>query len=219
MERLVLLLKQNRLGFSIALIVIFLMQGCNKRLKDELSIQKNNVTALEKEKALYRIKNGQLVTSVTYLEYDKKQLKELVLEKDKTLKEISRQFSNVKTVTKEITTTNIDAINIAYKDSAPCIYERVGEIENKWYSMYYKSNQHGLEIKELVLPDTVKIVTGTKRKWLFGKETQTLDITHSNIYINTEEVQHIEIPKNKSFIERYWIKEIGAFALGFFIAK
>ena len=48
-------------------------------------VQLANINALNKENTFYKLKNGQLVTSVEVLSYDKTQLKNSILLKDKKM--------------------------------------------------------------------------------------------------------------------------------------
>lgn len=115
--------------------------------------------------------------------------------KDKNVKELVNKFSNVKSVTKYVTNTKFDTIKLVYKDSIPCNFEKVGSDLKEWYHIAYKSNQKGVEITELSIPDSVIVVTGEKRKWFWGKRTSVTDITHANPFVETESIQHIEVVK------------------------
>lgn len=212
-------IKKNWLGFSIALIILLWAFSCNNSLRNELSMQKRNVISLNKENVSYRTKNGDLVNSVNTLQYDKTQLNDLILSNDKKLQEISDRFSKIQHLTKYITNTKFDTIKITYKDSIPFVFKKKDSIKEKWYSFKYMSDQKGLSIKDLIIPDSISIVSGIKRNWFLGKETQTIDISHSNPNIQSLNIQHIQVPKNKSFVEKYFVKELLSFALGVYIAK
>ena len=165
-----------------------LFQKCNNE-----ELQLANIEALNSQTKVYKLKNGQLVTSVENLSYTNKQLKNSNLMKDKKVKELTDKFSNVKSVTKYVTNTKFDTIKLVYQDSIPCNFERVGSDLKQWYHIAYKSNQKGVEITELSIPDSVIVATGDKRKWFWGKRTSVTDITHANPFVETESVQHIEV--------------------------
>jgi hypothetical protein len=132
--------------------------------------------------------------------------------KDKKIKELTDKFSNIKSVTRYVTNTKFDTIKLVYNDSVPCNFERIGSDYKEWYHIAYKSNQIGVEITELSIPDSVIVVTGEKRKWFWGKRTFTTDITHANPYVEPEAIQHIEIVQPKKWYDSTLFK-IG---LGFF---
>jgi hypothetical protein len=176
----------------LLIVCLLLLSQLFQKCESE-KLQLANVEALNKEAKVYKLKNGQLVTSVENLNYTNSQLKNSILMKDKKVKELVNKFSSVKSVTKYVTNTKFDTIKLVYNDSIPCEFERIGSDMKEWYHIAYKSNQKGVEITELSIPDSVIIVTGDKRKWFWGKRTSTTDITHANPFVETESVQHIEV--------------------------
>lgn len=208
--------KLANLILCVVCLVLFAMLF-NKCENEDLQLA--NVDALNSQLTSYKLKNGQLVTSAKTLSYTNAQLKNSLLGKDKTLKELMAKLAKVQSVTKFVTTTKIDTIAITYTDSIPCIFNKDGAIFHDWYSLGYKSNQKGITITELYIPDSVAIVTGTKRKWFLGKQTQTIDITHTNPFVETEAVQHIEVVAKPKWYETTIFKVGLGFLGGFLLAK
>ena len=201
----------------LGLCVILLCLLFNKCENENLQLA--NVEALNSQLTTYKLKNGQLVTSAKTLSYTNAQLKNSLLGNDKTLKQVMAKFSKVQSVTKYVTTTKLDTISITYKDSIPCIFERDEAIFHEWYSLEYNSNQKGITITALSIPDSVAIVTGTKRKWFLGKQTQTIDITHANPFVETETVQHIEVVAKPKWYETTLFKLLLGATGGYLLAK
>jgi len=186
-------INKNRIYISVLLIVcLILLSQLFQKCQSE-KVQLANVEALNSQTQVYKLKNGQLVISVENLRYTNSQLKSSLLMKDKIVKELINKFSNVKGVTKYVTNTKFDTIKLVYQDSVPCNFERIGSDLKEWYHIAYKSNQNGVEITELSIPDSVIVVTGDKRKWFWGKRTSVTDITHANPFVETESIQHIEV--------------------------
>ena len=209
----------NRVYIMILLIVcLFLLSELFQKCESE-KLQLANVEALNKEAKVYQLKNGQLVTSVENLNYTNAQLKNSILMKDKKVKELVNKFSNVKSVTKYVTNTKFDTIKLVYNDSIPCEFERIGSDMKEWYHVAYKSNQKGVEITELSIPDSVIVVTGDKRKWFWGKRTSVTDITHANPFVETESVQHIEVVKPAKWYDSTIFKIGLGFIGGMFLVK
>jgi len=157
--------------------------------------QKKNIEALQSELTTYKLKDGSIVASNKSLIFENEQLNKSLSEKDK---ELANKFSEVKTVTKIQEVLRIDTIKIVYKDSVKCNFRRVGNVKNKSYSLNYITTQKGIKLSNIVVPDTVTVITGKKRKWFLGKETETVDVLHSNVLIKTEDIKHIEnTPKKK----------------------
>jgi len=174
-------------------------------------VQLANIDSLNKELTTYELKNGQLVTSVENLVYSKEQLKKSLIMKDKKVKELTDKFSNIKSVTKFITKTKFDTITLAYKDSVPCDFEKTDSVLKEWYHIAYKSNQKGITITELSIPDSVIVASGEKRKWFWGKRTSVTDITHANPFVETESIQHVEVQAPAKWYDSTILK----IALGF----
>jgi hypothetical protein len=209
----------NRVYIMVLLIVcLFLLSQLFQKCESD-KLQLSNVEALNKEAKVYKLKNGQLVTSVENLNYTNSQLKNSILMKDKKVKELVNKFSNVKSVTKYVTNTKFDTIKLVYNDSIPCEFEKIGSDMKEWYHIAYKSNQKGVEITELSIPDSVIVVTGDKRKWFWGKRTSVTDITHANPFVQTESVQHIEVVKPAKWYDSTIFKIGLGFIGGAFLMK
>lgn len=132
---------------------------------------------------------------------------------------IVKKFTEIKTVTRYVDRIKIDTITIRYKDTIPCVFERSGAINEKEYSLTYQSNQNGLNLSNIQLHDSLLIVTGTKRKWFLGKETNTIDISHTNKYISSDQLQHIEVVPKKKFYDTNLFKFVVGFGLGVAVTK
>lgn len=186
---------------GLYVVILILASMLFAKCKNE-NLQLATIKALKSENASYRLKNGQLVTSAkSLIVSSQKQAIELI-GKTETIKQLTDKFSKVKTITKYVEKVKIDTITVVYKDSVPCMFEKSGSIANEDYSLNYKSTQKGIDITDLALEnDTVTIVNGIKKKWFWGKETITTDITNSNKLVKLGELQHIEIQPKKKFYE------------------
>lgn len=199
---------------SFAFIFTLLFQKCENE-----KVQLANVNALNAELKQYKLSDGQKAFTIETLKYNKSQLKNLVLAKDQKLREVYKKFSNVKTITKEVTTTLIDTITIAYRDTIPCVFNKQDSIIKKDYSLNYNSTQKGISINNLKIPDTLRVITGEKRKWFLGAKTPTIDITHSNPLIQVTGLQHYELNQPKRFYETTVFKFASGVLLGAWIFK
>lgn len=188
--------------FKIGLVIgiILLSNALFKKCESE-KLQLANVDALNSEAVTYKLRNGQLATSQKALVYSNSQLNDLVISKDKAISEISSKFSKVKTITKVITETKLDTIRLIYKDTIPCVFKRKGELITNEYHIDYTSTQKEFTIDYLSIPDSLTIVTGLKRKWFLGKETQTIDVIHSNKYINNGKLNYYEVVQPKKWYQ------------------
>jgi cell division protein FtsB len=212
-------INRNRIYIAVLMIVCLILLSQLFQKCESEKVQMANVDALNKQTEVYKLKNGQLVTSVENLQYTNSQLKNSLVMKDKKVKELINKFSNVKSVTKYVTNTKFDTIKLVYQDSIPCNFERIGSDLKEWYHIAYKSNQKGVEITELSIPDSVIVVTGDKRKWFWGKRTSVTDITHANPFVETESIQHIEIVQPTRWYDSTIFKLGVGFIGGIFLMK
>jgi len=212
-------INKNRIYIMVLLIIclILISQLFQKCESEELQLA--NIEALNSQAKVYKLKNGQLVTSVENLQYTNSQLKKSAIMKDKKVKELVNKFSEVKSVTKFVTNTKFDTIKLVYNDSIPCEFERIGSDMKQWYHIAYKSNQKGVEITELSIPDSVIVVTGDKRKWFWGKRTSVTDISHANPFVETDNIQHIEVVKPAKWYDSTIFKIGLGFIGGIFLVK
>ena len=202
---------------AIVIIIIFLLTFSIQKCQQH-NTAVANIKALNSEILTYKLSNGQLVASKQSLELTKLQLEDLVISKDAELQDMANNFSKVKTVTKIVTVLKLDTIKVPFDVEIPCEFERNDIIYTKHYSFDYKFTNKGFSINNLSIPDSISIVTGTKRKWFWGKETQIIDITHSNPNIQTTGLNRYEITNKKKWHQKDAVKMTTAVVL-FELAK
>ena len=186
----------------VVLVTIILISLCVNFVQCKNNkIANANIEALNSDLSTYELDNGQLVTTSKALEFDKKMLEDLVISKDAELEEMYNKFSKIKSVTKSTTEIIIDSIPVPFEVPVPCDFERSASVIDDNYSFDYAVNQNGLKIRNLSIPDSVSIIVGTKRKWFLGKETQYIDIMHSNPNIKESSLQHYEIKDKKKWYQ------------------
>jgi len=213
-------MKKLNINLFYKLTIVALLLLCLSLFFSKCNNDRRNsaaISALQSQNTTYKLKNGQLVTSQKVAILTQSELKEQ-LKKNKTGLELAKKFVQIKTFTKYLTNTKIDSIKIVYKDSIPCNFERIGEVFTDEYNLQYKSTQKGISITEMAIPDSVLIATGYKRNWLFGKKTLTMDITHRNKFVMSEQVQHFEVKEKKKFWQTDVFK-IGIGLAGGFLLK
>lgn len=193
-------------------IILFLVSKLFVTCENERTAN-SVITSLKNQMTTYKLSNGKLVNSVEFLQYEKSQIKKEVP------KQIASKFHEIKTLTKTKFVTKFDTIKIEYDKIVDCDFDITGNLATQEYNLQYISNQKGIKITELAIPDSVIVVTGTKRKWLLGKEIKTLDITHSNKFVETESVQHIELFEKKKWYQTTVFKIGLGFLVGSFIVK
>lgn len=178
----------------------------------------SNLTALNDTLLYFNNAIGTQTASIKTLNLEKKQLQD-VIKKDKELLLLSKTFSNVESIVKYNTITQIDTIRIHYPDTLPCIFERSGKRINKWYSFNYKSDQKGFKIDSLLTNTETTVITGLKRKWLLGEQTMTTDISNSNPHIRVTSLKAAEVIVPDPWYKKWYLWLAVGVAGGVFAAK
>lgn len=177
-------------NWALLLLTLILASMLLVKCENE-KLLRGNLDTLHVQVESYKLKNGQLVNTSKTITYQK------VVNPTP----LTKQFSKVNTIIKIVEKVRIDTVNVVYHDTIALPFERKGNVETKDYSLDYKSTHKGLSIANLTVKDSLEIVTGVKRKWFLGKETQTIDVSHSNKLIETTGIEHIEIKPKKKLYE------------------
>ena len=200
---------KNKILYGLILfLTILLLLQCNKSVKDK-KLYKNNILTLSDSIMHYKLKTGEQVASIKSLQIENNDLSSLIITKDFQLKELTKEFSNIKNVVKFNSNTQIDTIIIPLiKASEKNITDdgiTKGEITNKWYSLGYTLKKDSLIIAPFKTWTETAVVTGFKRKWLLGKQTLHTDITNTNPYININAIKSVDIIVPEPWYKKWYI--------------
>lgn len=200
----------------ICLLIAITANNQNKRQQTE-----DTIKDLTTKVTHYQQRDGVMVASAASAKLEADRMKGIVKESSRQVKVLAEAFHIVKGLSVTNTVTKFDTIQVIYKDSLekfkPFLIE--GEKVDKNYSFNYKSTEKGFAISNLMIPDTVVRISGVKRKWFLGKETYTVDETHSNPHIVTEGAQHFEVtPKKHWYNSKILYFGLGVVA-GSYLAK
>ena len=192
------------------LLLILLLLTCLLFVKCENEkVLNSNIKAMGSKIDYYKLKNGQLVNSAKTIIYQKVPEQSL----------LTKEFKKVNNIIKVIEKIQIDTVKVFYRDSIPCDFDIKGNIVDKDYSVDYSSSNKGLSLYNLKVVDTIEIVTGVKRKWLLGKKTNTIDISHSNKLMTTDDIKHFEIVEKKKFYDTTLFKVAAGIIFGVVVIK
>lgn len=192
------------------LLLILLLLTCLLFVKCENEkVLNSNIKAIGSKIDYYKLKNGQLVNSAKTIIYQKAPEQSL----------LTKEFKKVNNIIKVIEKIQIDTVKVFYRDSIPCDFDIKGNIVDKDYSVDYSSSNKGLSLYNLKVVDTIEIVTGVKRKWLLGKKTNTIDISHSNKLMTTDDIKHFEIVEKKKFYDTTLFKVAAGIIFGVVVIK
>ena len=210
--------KNKILRFIILVLIVLMFLLFFRNCKEQRELEKNLEATLS-ENTIFKNKIGTLTNESKVIELSNKQLKELIIKKNDTLKKLTDGFSKVKVITKFKTNTIIDTIKIVYKYSIPCNFEINGKKSTELYSFKYKSTNKSFEIDSLNVPTELFVITGTKKKWFWGKNTLVTDVSTSNKYVHISENKSFVTSEKKRFYETTTFKLLTGFVLGVAVSK
>lgn len=208
---------RKKLGKVILYVIILVLATMNfQKCNNETSL-KTALSASNSQTTYYKNRLGTETASKQVLQLDFNQLEDMYLSKDAELAALTEEFSKVEAIVKWRTKFKTDTLLIPFEVKVPCDFERAGEVKKDWYGLGYKVNQNGLEITEFETWNETTVITGMKRKWFWGKETITTDITNTNPFLYNEDVKTIEtvVPKKwyQSTLFKVGIGVIGGFVI------
>lgn len=196
---------------AVLLLLLIISKCTSDKYKEESVRYKKNVEAL---KDTIRYKNnaiGTITASKKAFEVTAKELKKQVWIKDEKINKLTKDFEKLQSVIKTTTAVSIPEINVAYKDSVPFIFERKAQVKNDWYSLNVKSDHKGITLSNLNLENTSYHILGQKRDGLFKKPYWEAEVTNTNPYFKTTNIEIQVIQEKQPFYNKWWFRvtEIG----------
>jgi len=173
---------KNILLIVLALAMAWLIREKLNSVKYQKRVE-SNLLAKSDSISNFELKNGQQVASIRSLEVSEKELKNQIWVKDDSLSLMIKKFKYIKAAVVIKTVVQIDSIPIYYDVPVPCEFHREFKLDNPDYSLKGISTHLGITIKDLLIPNTQRLVLGWKRSYF--KNTLTADITNSNPLIKT----------------------------------
>jgi len=211
-------MKKYTTSTLIGLLLLLAIYQCENR--DSLkTTTDNNLQALNDSVKYYKNKIGTQSATLQTLQMNAGQLEELILQKDSQLASLKKVFSKVNSVVKFEAKTVLDTIHIVYKDTVPYSFKRSGEIKSQWYSLKYTSGQKGIAIDSFRTWTSTSVLTGIKRKWLFGRQVVTTDITNTNPYMTVTSIKSVEVVVPEPIYKKWYLWLAAGIAGGYLIAK
>jgi len=208
---------KNFKRITVLCIIAFLfgwaVYSCEARQR-ERALANVNLEAARDSVVHFKNRLGIETASRKALLLDYGQMENLYLKADAQNRAMAKEFAKVQSVVKVKTVTRIDTVRITFRDSIPCDFERSGRVAEKWFGLKYKVNPHGIILDSLTVPVTATIMTGTKRKWIFGKQTLTTDITIDNPYVKVQGLESAQLAIPDPWYKKWYVWLAAGFAGG-----
>jgi len=209
-------MKRNVFVISILIIALLFSVGRCRFNSKKADI---NLNALTDTVTHFTNNLGTQSASIAAIQLEEIQLKKTMLAKDKYLAMLAKQFSEIKAIVKYTQIVKLDTINVVFKDTVPCNFNRTGTLNTSWYSLNYKSNNKGFTIDSLTIPNQTTVITGFKRTWFLGKETLITDITNTNPHINVSTIQSVQTTITVPWQKKWYLWLGAGLAGGYLISR
>lgn len=143
--------------------------------------------------------DGTKTATITAQQMTIAQLKTTVLEGNASLKEQIKRFAKVTSVTRATAVARIDTVRAKFDQpivgefkaadsTTTTTFSRSGTIWQDWFRANYAVDQEQLQLTDLQATISTTTITGFKRKWFWGKQTATTDVTPTDKNVTITQV-------------------------------
>ena len=147
------------------------------------------------------------------------------INKNEDLKKEVKKFKKISSITKSNTKTVIDTIKVAFLDTIRVdsngYFTKDIKIDSTYYQMDFRVDNSSFHLNHLEIPNEQTIIIGDKKiKNIMGisKGTEyTIDVTNSNPYVQTLNMQNFTIKDEKKWYETKTFHTMGGMVVGGYI--
>lgn len=183
----------------------------------------NNYKALTDTVQYYKNKLGTTTASIHTLQTTNRQLQQVIKHKDKELAGLTKQFNNVKNITRFKSNIQLEPVSFSFSEPLyPHIaindtirnFTRKGFVANNWYNIGYTITNDSLTLQPISTWTETTIITGFKRKWFLGRQTLVTDITNSNPYITVTTIEATDVVVPEQWYKKWYVWLAAGFITG-----
>lgn len=202
-----MVIKKQLLPYCLIIpLIVLLIYQCesNKQIQN---ISEVNTIALSDTVTYFKNQLGSRTASIKTLRLEQEQFNNLLLQKDKELASLAKEFKTLQSVEKYKSVMQIDTIHIPFDRSLDSLprFELSGSKYGKWYSLKYKVNNDSLVLSSFKAFTETAVLTGVKKKWFLGKDVITTDITNSNPYIKVTDITSAQIIITQPWYKKWYV--------------
>ena len=168
-----------------------------KQCSDNSNKYDSEIDALNANVEYFKNKLGTETASKIVFQASNKQLKEMILMKDDSLRKLADEFSKIKSIVVVDTKIVIDSIRVPFGIPIPCDFYKIGSYLTSDFKFDWKLTEKGFDLNDVVIPNEQTIITGFKRNWFLGRQILVTDVTNTNPLIETTNIQttYVRVPK------------------------
>ena len=198
---------EKRIIYGLICILIFFNIVQYKQKKKFINQSNQTVLQLSDSVKYYKNNIGTYSASVLALNLEQNQLREIILNQNKELESLSKNYKNLKSITQFKSQIVFDTIiipfDISHFDSIPK-FEYTGNKIDKWFCFDFKINNDSLVLSSFKTWTDAYIISGIKQDWLLGRKSLTTDITFTNPHIVATDLKSIEVTIKDKWYEKWY---------------
>ena len=210
---------KDYLQYALLLILCALLIASCRECTGRGHIMEVNLNAMNDTIKYFKNSIGTLTASKTTIQLSNSQLKSAIAAKDKELSRLMEEFSEINNIVKSELQVKIDTIKVPFVAKVPYSFTRSGKLKNRWYGFGYEVNENGFVVDSLAVPLALSVITGKKRKWIFGKEVLCTDVTIDNPYVQVKNIYTAEVRTGIPWFKKWYVWAALGFTSGIFISK
>lgn len=192
---------QTIIPYILAVVFLALFLNTCREKREMQKEASNSFDFFSDSIRYYKNELGQEIAVKTALQGEKSALEVLLSKQiDSTgqLKALVKKFRKVDAAGNITTITKFDTIRIGYEIPVPCEFHRDWSENTKWYKIAGSSNQNGITINSLEVPNTLSFAIGKRKKGWFNSE-YVIEAVNSNPNIKTKglDAYSVKVPQKR----------------------
>lgn len=180
-------MRKNAIYIGIIVVLLFvILRQCNSATQQRQS-QESATEFLNDTISYYQNEIGQQVAEKKAIQGDKQALEVLLSKQiDSTgqLKRLVKKYRNISAAGNITQETKIDTVEIPYEIKVPYEFTRDFTKVTEYYSITGTSNQNGVSLSEIKIPNTLSFAIGKKKTGWFSSKYR-IEAVNSNPYVQT----------------------------------
>tara|TARA_R110002012_G_scaffold190633_1_gene358190 strand:- start:1273 stop:1959 length:687 start_codon:yes stop_codon:yes gene_type:complete len=191
---------------AIIVLIFIVFRQCNSA-NDKASSLESTQGFLNDTISYYTNKLGQEVAEKKAITGDKQAL-EILLSKQvdstRQLKRLVKKYRSISAAGNITQETRIDTVEIPYEIKVPYEFNRKWNKKTDDYSIAGTSDQNGVTIENLTVPNTLSFAIGNKKKGWFKSEYR-IEAVNSNPYVQTTglDAYTLDVPNKRLGLSLY----------------
>jgi hypothetical protein len=206
---------------GVVLVLFFSIRGCiGNANKADYLFRKWVQDSTKMQVIQNQLGQTSYIAQVTQLTQD--QMKQYA-KSDSIISALTERYSKLEAIVRSRGGVYVDTLWLFREDTdtLPCAeFEKTDTIKTRYYSFDYRLTKRSMSINNLTFPDTVHTIIGERKSGFLGmKKTLVVEQTHSNKYIQVQELSPVITERKKTWPTWLGIGAGAGIAAGYFLFR